>query len=91
MPPTLILSYYAAQGAERPPTSNPTPVQPCYTTQVAVRPLASYPRPRAPQAYAPFALKTPRQFSQLGMSLSQALRKLTDARLLTLLAPRPLS
>ncbi|RVW16827.1 hypothetical protein CK203_098174 [Vitis vinifera] len=91
LPPTLILSYYTAQGAERPLTSYPTPIQPCYTAQVAVRPLASYPRPRAPQRSAHFALKTPKQFSQLGMSLSQALRKLTDARLLMLLAPRPLS
>ena len=30
------------------------------------------------------------QFSQLGMSLSQALRKLTEVGLLTTLTPRPL-
>ena len=40
---------------------------------------------------AHFALRTPRQFSQLGMPLRQAFQKLIDVGLLTLLAPRPLS
>ncbi|RVW70742.1 hypothetical protein CK203_058695 [Vitis vinifera] len=43
----------------------------------------------AQQTSAPFALRTHRQFSQLGMPLSQALRKLTEVELLTALAPRP--
>ena len=89
--PILTLSCYAAQGAERPPTSYLTPVQPCYVAQVVVRPPTLYPRPRAPQASVPSALRTQRQFSHLGMSLSQALRKLTNVGLLILLAPRPLS
>ncbi|RVW60154.1 Transposon Ty3-I Gag-Pol polyprotein [Vitis vinifera] len=63
--------------------------QPCYAAQFTARPAASYPRPRAQQTSAPFALRTQRQFSQIGMPLSQALRKLTEAGLLTTLTPRP--
>ena len=40
---------------------------------------------------AHFGLRTLRQFSKLGMSLSQTLWKLTNAGLLMLLAPRSLS
>ena len=58
LPPTLALSCYIAQGVERPLTSYSTPIQPCYATQVAMRPPAPYLRPRAPQAFAPFALRT---------------------------------
>ncbi|RVW66479.1 hypothetical protein CK203_065095 [Vitis vinifera] len=53
--------------------------QPCYAAQFTPRPAPSYPRPRAQQTSAPFALRTQRQFSQIGMPLSQALRKLTEA------------
>ena len=56
---------------------------------VCARPLISYRKPRAQQTSAPFALRTQRQFSQLGMPLSQALWKLTEAGLLTTLTPRP--
>ncbi|RVX14745.1 hypothetical protein CK203_011900 [Vitis vinifera] len=63
--------------------------QPCYAAQFTARPAAPYPRPRAQQTSAPFALRTQRQFSQIGMPLSQALRKLTEAGLLTTLTPRP--
>ena len=45
-----------------------------------LRPPTSYPRPRAPQISVPFALRTQRQFSQLGMLLSQALQNLTKAK-----------
>ena len=47
LPSTLALSYYVAQGIERPPISYSTPVQPCYAAQFVARPLASYPRHRA--------------------------------------------
>ncbi|RVW73349.1 hypothetical protein CK203_057738 [Vitis vinifera] len=90
LPPTLELPYYATQGIKRLPISYPTPVQPCYTTQFATRPPVSYPRPRVPQTFAPFVLRTQRQFSQLGMPLSRALWKLTEVGLLTTLASRPL-
>ncbi|RVW86626.1 hypothetical protein CK203_045683 [Vitis vinifera] len=60
-----------------------------YAAQFTPRPAPSYPRPRAQQTSAPFALRTQRQFSQIGMPLSQALRKLTEAGLLTTLTPRP--
>ena len=62
---------------------------PCYATQFVARLATSYPKPRAQQTSAPFTLRTQRQFSQLGMSLSQALQKLTKAGLLTALTPRP--
>ncbi|WKA04767.1 hypothetical protein VitviT2T_022774 [Vitis vinifera] len=86
----LPLSYYATQGIERPPVSYTATGQPCYAAQFTPRPAPSYPRPRAQQTSAPFALRTQRQFSQIGMPLSQALRKLTEAGLLTALTPRPL-
>ncbi|WKA08452.1 hypothetical protein VitviT2T_026174 [Vitis vinifera] len=88
-PQTLALPYYASQGIERPPVSYTTTGQPCYAAQFTARPAAPYPRPRAQQTSAPFALRTQRQFSQIGMPLSQALRKLTEAGLLTTLTPRP--
>ncbi|RVW25756.1 hypothetical protein CK203_110121 [Vitis vinifera] len=91
MPQTLVLPSYATQGIERPPVSYTTTGQPCYAAQFTLRPAPSYPRPRAQQTSAPFALTTQRQFSQIGMPLSQALRKLTEAGLLTALTPRPLS
>ncbi|RVW73547.1 Ribonuclease HI [Vitis vinifera] len=80
----------ASSGIERPPVSYTATGQPCYAAQFTPRPAPSYPRPRAQQTSAPFALRTQRQFSQIGMPLSQALRKLTEAGLLTALAPRPL-
>ena len=86
----LALPYYATQGIERPPVSYTTTGQPCYAAQFTLRPASSYPRPRAQQTSAPFALRTQRQFSQIGMPLSQTLRKLTEAGLLTALTPRPL-
>ncbi|WJZ87423.1 hypothetical protein VitviT2T_006803 [Vitis vinifera] len=87
---SLALPYYATQGIERPPVSYTATGQPCYAAQFTPRPAPSYPRPRAQQTSAPFALRTQRQFSQIGMPLSQALRKLTEAGLLTTLTPRPL-
>ena len=87
---TLALPYYATQGIERPSASYPTLIQPCYAAQFVNRPLAPYPRLRAPQTFTHFALRTQRQFSQLGMPLIQTLRKLIEARLLTTLAPKPL-
>ena len=87
---TLALPYYATQVTQRPLASYPTLVQPCYAAHFVKRPLAPYPRPRAPQTFTPFALKTQRLFSQLGMPLSQALRKLIEVGLLTTLALRPL-
>ena len=88
-PPTLALPYYVAQGTERPPVSYSTTRQLCYAAQFAARPTLSYPRPIAQQTSTHFALRTQRQFSQLGMSLSQAFQKLTEAGLLTTLTPRP--
>ncbi|RVW19963.1 hypothetical protein CK203_114506 [Vitis vinifera] len=85
----LALPYYATQGIERPPVSYTATGQPCYTEQFTPRPAPSYPRPRSQQTSTPFALRTQRQFSQIGMPLSQALRKLTEADLLTALTPRP--
>ncbi|RVW95318.1 hypothetical protein CK203_034202 [Vitis vinifera] len=76
-------------GIERPSVSYTAIGQPCYAAQFTARPATPYPQPRAQQTSAPFALRTHRQFSQLGMPLSQALRKLTEAGLLTALAPRP--
>ncbi|RVW18920.1 hypothetical protein CK203_102504 [Vitis vinifera] len=87
---TLVLPSYATQGIERPAVSYTATGQPCYAAQFTARPAAPYPRPRAQQASAPFALRTQRQFSQIGMPLSQALRKLIEAGLLTALTPRPL-
>ncbi|KAL6315422.1 hypothetical protein AAG906_000536 [Vitis piasezkii] len=84
----LALPYYATQGIARPlfryrPSGS-------HATAFTPRPTPSYPRPRAQQTSAPFALRTQRQFSQIGMPLSQALRKLIEAGLLTALTPRPL-
>ncbi|RVW64709.1 hypothetical protein CK203_058021 [Vitis vinifera] len=87
---TLVLPSYATQGIERPAVSYTATGQPCYAAQFTARPAAPYPRPGAQQTSAPFALRTQRQFSQIGMPLSQALRKLTEAGLLTALTPRPL-
>ncbi|RVW71023.1 hypothetical protein CK203_057836 [Vitis vinifera] len=84
----LALPYYATQGIESLLSYTATG-QPCYAAQFTPRPAPSYPRPRAQQTSAPFALRTQRQFSQIGMPLSQALRKLTEAGLLTTLTPRP--
>ena len=70
VPQTLALSYYATQGIERPPVSYTATEHPCYAAQFVARLTASYPRLRAQQTSAPFALKTHRQFSHLGMSLS---------------------
>ncbi|RVX04651.1 hypothetical protein CK203_023367 [Vitis vinifera] len=47
------------------------------------------PQARTHQNSASFALRTQRQFSQIGMPLSQALGKLKEAGLLTALTPRP--
>ena len=52
--------------------------------------MTSYPKPKAQQTSTPFSLRTQKQFSQLGMPLSQALWKLTKVRLLTALTPKPL-
>ncbi|RVW90548.1 hypothetical protein CK203_031049 [Vitis vinifera] len=87
---TLVLPSYANQGIERPAVSYTATGQPCYAAQFTAKPAAPYPRPGAQQTSAPFALRTQRQFSQIGMPLSQALRKLTEAGLLTALTPRPL-
>ena len=89
MSQTLALPYYATQGIERPPVSYRAIGQPCYAAQFTARPTTPYPRPRAQQTFALFALRTQRQFSQLGMPLSQTLRKLTEVGLLTALTPRP--
>ena len=70
MPFALALPYHAAQGTKRPHVLYSATVQPCYAAQFAVRPTTSYPRPRAQQTPASFALRTQRQFSQLGMLLS---------------------
>ncbi|XP_034689106.1 uncharacterized protein LOC117916976 [Vitis riparia] len=88
-PQPLVLPYYATQSIERPPISYTATGQPCYAAQFTARPTTSYPRPRAQQTSTPFALRTQRQFSQIGMLLSQALRKLTEAGLLAALTPRP--
>ncbi|WJZ84118.1 hypothetical protein VitviT2T_003739 [Vitis vinifera] len=77
-------------GIERPPISYTATGHPCYAAQFTPKPAPSYPRPRAQQTSAPFALRTQRQFSQIGMPLSQALWKLIEAGLLTALTPRPL-
>ena len=69
--PTLLQPRFAVPSIERPPVSYPTLVQPCYAAQIIERPPALYLRPRAPQMFVPLALRTPKQFSQLGMSLSQ--------------------
>ena len=87
IPPTLALPYHTAQGTERPHVSYSATGQPCYATQFTARPTTSYPRPRAQQTSASFALRTQRQFSQLGMLLSQALQKLIEVGLLTALTP----
>ncbi|RVW65905.1 hypothetical protein CK203_007280 [Vitis vinifera] len=79
-----------SSGIERPAVSYTATGQPCYAAQFTARPAAPYPRPGAQQTSAPFALRTQRQFSQIGMPLSQALRKLMEAGLLTALTPRPL-
>ena len=89
MPQTLVLPHCAAQGIERPAVSYTAAGQPCYAAQFTARPAAPYPRPEAQQASTPFALRTQRQFSQMGMPLGQALRKLTEAGLLTVLTLRP--
>ena len=88
-PQPLALPYHATQSIKRPPISYIATGQPCYAAQFIARPATSYPRPRAQQTSTPFALRTQRQFSQIGMPLSQALRKLTEAGLLTTLTPRP--
>ncbi|RVW21852.1 hypothetical protein CK203_109666 [Vitis vinifera] len=73
---TLALPYYASQGIERPSVSYTATGQPCYAAQFTARPATSYSRPRAQQTSAPFALRAQRQFSRIGMPLSQALRNL---------------
>eukprot|EP00261_Vitis_vinifera_P025052 XP_010657630.1 PREDICTED: uncharacterized protein LOC100852852 [Vitis vinifera] len=90
MPQTLVLPSYATQGIERPAVSYTPTGQPCYAAQFTPRPAPLYPGPRAQQTSAPFASRTQRQFSQIGMPLSQALRKLIETGLLTALTPRPL-
>ncbi|KAL6312346.1 hypothetical protein AAG906_008000 [Vitis piasezkii] len=80
----LALPYYASCGL-RDPGFLLLPM----LCSIHARPAAPHPRPRAQQTSAPFALRTQRQFSQIGMPLSQALRKLTEAGLLTTLTPRP--
>ncbi|KAL6335291.1 hypothetical protein AAG906_029532 [Vitis piasezkii] len=79
---------HVVEGTKRPLASYPTPVQSCYATQIAARPPTFYHRPRVPQTSTHFALRTQRQFSQLGMSLSQALWKVTKTGLLIALALR---
>ncbi|RVX00783.1 hypothetical protein CK203_026466 [Vitis vinifera] len=49
-----------------------------YATQFIRRPSTSIPRARLSQSCTSFALMISRCFSQLGMSLSQALRKIMD-------------
>ena len=68
--PTLVQPHYAVPGKEKPPVSYLALIQPCYATQGIEKPPTLYPRPRVPQAFAHFALRTLRQFSQLGMLLS---------------------
>ncbi|RVW62780.1 hypothetical protein CK203_058917 [Vitis vinifera] len=65
-PQPLALPYYATQSIERPPISYTATGQPCYAAQFIARPATSYPRPRAQQTSTPFALRTQRQFSQIG-------------------------
>ena len=89
MPLALALPYHATQGTKKPFVSYSVTGQSCYAAQFAAKPTTSYHRPRAYQTSAPFALRTQRQFSQLGMSLSQTLRKLAKARLLTALILKP--
>ena len=89
VPPALALLYHTAQGIERSSVSYSATAQSCYATQFVARPTISYPRPKAQQTSALFALRKQRQFSQLSMSLSQALRKLTKTGLLTALTLRP--
>ncbi|KAL6350772.1 hypothetical protein AAG906_031358 [Vitis piasezkii] len=88
VPPALALPHHTAQGKERPPVSYSATAQPCYAAQFVARPTTSYPRPKAQQTSALFALRTQRQFSRLGMSLSRLL-KLIETELLTALTPRP--
>ncbi|RVX17133.1 hypothetical protein CK203_003439 [Vitis vinifera] len=77
---------HVVEGTKRPLASYPTPVQSCYATQIAARPPTFYHRPRVPQTSTHFALRMQRQFLQLGMSLSQALWKVTKTGLLIALA-----
>ncbi|RVW66350.1 hypothetical protein CK203_065241 [Vitis vinifera] len=72
---------HSSYASHQPPVSYTATGQPCYAAQFTARPAAPYPRPRAQQTSAPFALRAQRQFSQIGMPLSQALRKLTEAGL----------
>ncbi|RVW63776.1 Transposon Ty3-I Gag-Pol polyprotein [Vitis vinifera] len=90
MPQTLVLPSYATQGIKRPAVSYTATGQPCYAAQFTARPCGALSPTWSPATSAPFALRTQRQFSQIGMPLSQALRKLTEAGLLTALTPRPL-
>ncbi|KAL6325116.1 hypothetical protein AAG906_022683 [Vitis piasezkii] len=93
--PTLVQPHYAVSGTERPLVPYPALVQPCYTSQIIERPPTLYPRPRAPQASAPFAMRTPRQFSQLGAghvtgcytTLRHAIQDLIDQSLVHLGQP----
>ncbi|RVW25001.1 hypothetical protein CK203_116557 [Vitis vinifera] len=77
MPQTLVLPSYATQGIERPAVSYTPTGQPCYAAQHAdLRRLIP---DLEPSRLLLLALRTQRQFSQIGMPLSQALRKLTEA------------
>ncbi|RVW27330.1 hypothetical protein CK203_110326 [Vitis vinifera] len=93
---SLVMALYDVERrhherALRDPRS-PTQPQGSHATLLSSpgRPAAPYPRPGAQQTSAPFASRTQRQFSQIGMPLSQALRKLIETGLLTALTPRPL-
>ncbi|RVW97566.1 hypothetical protein CK203_046540 [Vitis vinifera] len=89
MPQTLVLPSYATQGIERPAVSYTATGQPCYAAQFTARPAAPYPD-LEPSRLLSVCFEDAEAVSQIGMPLSQALRKLTEAGLLTALTPRPL-
>ena len=62
--------------------------EPVFATQVSKRPLTLCPWPRAPHTTIHFVQRPTRQFSQLGMPLSPAFRKLMEGGLLTQLAAK---
>ncbi|KAL6340112.1 hypothetical protein AAG906_038947 [Vitis piasezkii] len=69
---------------------SPTHPRTAMLLQIHSRPAPLYPRPRAQGTSAPFASRMRGSFPQIGMPLSQALRKLIETGLLTALTPRPL-
>ncbi|RVW56782.1 hypothetical protein CK203_082741 [Vitis vinifera] len=84
---TLVLPSYATQGIERPVSYTATG-QPCYAAQFTARPALS--PTWSPADFCSVCFEDAEAVSQIGMPLSQALRKLTEAGLLTALTPRPL-